>query len=175
MKIRSTIASGVMRVAVCLLPALALGLGTCSMENPPPIVDLDTGWVKTDGGIPQDGGVAQCTDKTENVVVVSGVIEYDGEIPAKSELSVAVTKKPPPGMPTCYFTVHAKSFPFPFRMENLEMGTEVYVMAVLKVAGGLPIPDPGVDWYGDLGKTPMILDGDKTGLTIKLELYQKGE
>ena len=170
------IASGVMTGVVCLLFALALNIGSCSMENPPPIMPMDTGWVKTDGGTPQDGGVAQCTDLIENVAVVSGTVEYEGEIPAKSELSVAVTIKPPPGMPSCWFTVHARAFPYPFRFENLEIGTEVYVMAVLKVqGGGLPIPDPGIDYYGDLGKTPMKIDGDKTGLTIKLELYEKGE
>ncbi|MCX7958965.1 MAG: hypothetical protein N3B13_07950, partial [Deltaproteobacteria bacterium] len=115
-----------------------------------------------------------CTEITENIVSAEGLIYYEGEVPDTARLSVAITVKPPPGMPSCYFTVKTKKFPFGFRFTNLEKDTEVYIMAVLKMDGAtIPIPKEGTDYYGDYGKTPIKLSEDLKDIEIHLKLYKK--
>jgi hypothetical protein len=177
-----SLVSGLMLFALASAAALVLGLQACSQNQPPPIEDIDTGWVRYDGGAPADAGspdkpyVQKCPEPSGEMVAVEGQVLFDGTVPPDGEISVAITKTPPPGMPSCYLTTKAKKFPFSFKFEQLEKDSEVYVMAVLKMqSGGLPIPTKCVDYYGDLGSTPMKLVSDMTGLSITLDLYKKSE
>jgi hypothetical protein len=145
------------------------------------ISDVHTGWDKdalsdiiTDISTNQRYYEYSCSEIQENVVSVEGEIRFTGDVPDTARLSVAVTTKPPPGMPTCYFTVKTKKFPFGFRFTNLERDKEVYIMAVLKMDGAsIPIPQEGVDYYGDAGKTPIKLSEDIKDIVIELKLYHK--
>lgn len=154
----------------------------CTSEPDLSFSDIHTGWDKdaepdiiiSDTGENQRYYEYSCTEITENVVTVEGIIHYEGDIPDSARLSVAITTKPPPGMPSCYFTVKPKKFPFGFRFTNLERDSEVYIMAVLKMDGAtIPIPKEGVDYYGDYGKTPIKLTNDIKDIEIFLKLYQK--
>jgi len=143
--------------------------------------DIHTGWDKdalpdiiTDISTNQKYYEYSCSEIQENIVSAEGEIHFTGEVPDTARLSVAITTKPPPGMPSCYFTVKTKKFPFGFRFTNLEKDTEVYIMAVLKMDGAsIPIPKEGVDYYGDFGKTPIKLSKDIKDIIIELKLYQK--
>jgi len=153
----------------------------CSNEADLSLMDISTGWdrdsstdILTDTTVNQKYYEYSCTEITQNIVTAEGLIYFDGEVPDTAKLSVAITIKPPPGMPSCYFTVKTKKFPFGFRFTNLEKDTEVYVMAVLKIDGAtIPIPKEGVDYYGDYGKTPIRLTKDIKDIEIHLKLYQK--
>ncbi len=153
----------------------------CSNNTDLELLDIYTGWdieiiedIFTDTSPTQRYYEYACTEITANVVTVEGLVYYNGEIPDTAKLSVAITTKPPPGMPTCFFTVKTTRFPFGFRFTNLERDSEVYIMAVLKMDGAaIPIPEEGVDYYGDFGKTPIKLSNDLKGIEIHLELYKK--
>ncbi|MCX7945151.1 MAG: hypothetical protein N2746_11650 [Deltaproteobacteria bacterium] len=157
-------------------------LMACSNEADLSIWDINTDWDKdavsdtsvTDTSLIQKYYEYACTEVRENVVSVEGLVYYDGDVPDTAKLSIAITVKPPPGVPTCYFTVKTKRFPFGFRFTNIEKDSEVYIMAVLKMDGAaIPIPKEGVDYYGDFGKTPIKLTSDLKDIKIYLKLYKK--
>lgn len=160
---------------------LSLFLFSCTSEADLNFWDINTGWgdalitdLITDTNSVQRFYEYACTEITDNIVSAEGTIYFDGEVPDTAKLSVAITTKPPPGMPSCYFTVKTKRFPFGFRFTNLEKNSEVYIMAVLKMDGSaIPIPKEGVDYYGDYGKNPIKLTEDLKGIEIYLKLYKK--
>ncbi|MGC8928129.1 MAG: hypothetical protein ACP5QK_09440 [Myxococcota bacterium] len=165
-----------------LLIFIAFVITGCFSQADLSLWDIHTNWEKdssadittSDTSENQKYYEYSCTEITENVVMAEGMIYYDGQILDTARLSVAITTKPPPGMPSCYFTIKPKKFPFGFRFTNLEKDTEVYIMAVLKMDGAaIPIPKEGVDYYGDYGKTPIKLTQDIKDIEIHLKLYQK--
>ncbi len=162
---------------------ITIFLFSCTEEENLGLWDINTGW-QQDSAYIEDVSIDtsgsdriyeySCTEIPDNTISVEGRILFDGEIPETSKLSVAITTKPPPGMPSCYFTVKPKSFPFGFRFTKLEKDSEVYIMAVLKIDGAsLPIPKEGVDYYGDYGSTPIKLTHDIKDIEITLKLYKK--
>lgn len=172
-------------IVIYVVLILLIILSACEDEVDLNFWDIKTGWDKDAGNdvvadISTDTSLNlrfyeyACSEITQNVVSAEGVVYFDGEIPDTARLSVAITTKPPPGMPTCFFTVKAKEFPFGFKFTNLERDTEVYVMAVLKMDGAtIPIPKEGVDYYGDYGKVPIKLTQDIKNIEIYLRLYKK--
>lgn len=171
-----------MRYLLISLAILFLSL-TCAKEDLT-FWDINTGWEKdttfmeddTSGDISDNNRIYEyaCTDVSSSSISVEGRVIYDGEIPDAARLSVAITNSPPPGMPSCYFTVKPREFPFGFRFTGLKKDSEIYIMAVLKMDGAsIPIPKEGIDYYGDYKKTPIKITEDIKGVEIILRLYQK--